>query len=165
MSIFPPKELYARTGNQRARFNTLVQLAAQTRADDRYLLEQAQDLLFVPDLLNYFLCGEKAAEFTIASVSQLYDRKEGRWDAEIMQAFGIRQGLFPHVIPSATKLGEAKRGCPRTERLRAVFHLYGRASRYGFGCCRGAEPGETLRLYQQRDVVADGYGDRRDDHQ
>jgi rhamnulokinase len=104
----PPMELYQRTGCQRARFNTLVQLVAQTRGSDHSLLENAESLLFLPDLFNFFLCGEKAAEFTIASVSQLYDRRNERWDPEIMRTFGIPEGIFPEVVPSATKLGPAR---------------------------------------------------------
>ena len=106
--IIPPKELFRRTGCQRARFNTLVQLAAQARARDHALLEDAKTLLFLPDLLNYYLCGEIAAEYTIASVSQLYNRTENRWDPEIMQPFGIPETIFPSVIPPAILLGQAK---------------------------------------------------------
>ena len=105
--IIPPMELFRRTGCQRARFNTLVQLASQTKANDRYLLNSAESLLFIPDLLNFFLCGEKVAEFTIASVSQVYNRLEKRWDPEIIHAFDIPEEIFPEVISSATKLGEA----------------------------------------------------------
>jgi sugar (pentulose or hexulose) kinase len=54
------------------------------------------------------LCGEKAAEYTIASVSQLYDRRNERWDSEIIRIFDIPEGIFPGVIPSASKLGEAR---------------------------------------------------------
>jgi len=103
----PPRELYERTGCQRARFNTLVQLVAQTRSSDHDRLKDAKSLLFVPDLLNYFLCNEKAAEYTIASVSQVYNRSQGRWDPEILDAFGIPAGIFPIVIPPASILGEA----------------------------------------------------------
>ena len=106
--LFPPNELYERTGCQRARFNTLVQLAAQTRGADYSLLENAKSLLFLPDLFNFFLCGEKAAEYTIASVSQVYNHIESRWDPKIIQAFAIPQGIFPEVIPSASKLGDAR---------------------------------------------------------
>ena len=105
--VIPARELYARTGNQRARFNTLVQLAAQTKAADHALLESAESLLFVPDLLDYYLCGEKAAEYTIASVSQLYNRLEGRWDTGIMRLFGLPERLFPRILPCATMLGDA----------------------------------------------------------
>jgi len=104
----PPRELYRRTGCQRARFNTLVQLAAQMDGSDRFLLEKAHSLLFVPDLLNYFLCGEKAAEYTIASVSQVYNRLENQWDDKTLQAFNIPKWIFPNVVPPAVHLGSAR---------------------------------------------------------
>jgi rhamnulokinase len=107
-TILPPEELFKRTGCQRARFNTLVQLAAQTKALDQYSLRHADRLLFVPDLFNYFLCGEKAAEFTIASVSQVYNRSSAGWDQEILRAFDIPEGIFPEVVASASRLGQAK---------------------------------------------------------
>jgi rhamnulokinase len=106
--LIAPKELFERTGCQRARFNTLVQLAAQTKASDHYLLENAKNLLFLPDLFNFFLCGEKAAEYTIASVSQVYNRNDRQWDPKIMHSFAIPEGIIPDVIPSASKLGNAK---------------------------------------------------------
>lgn len=105
--ILPAREVYERTGNQRARFNTLVQLVAQARSSERSLLENARHLLFVPDLLDYFLCGEKGAEYTIASVSQLYNRAENQWDGRILDSFGIPAGILPGVIPPALEIGEA----------------------------------------------------------
>jgi rhamnulokinase len=106
--LISPKELFERTGCQRAQFNTLVQLAAQTRASDHHLLENAKSLLFLPDLLNFFLCGEKAAEYTIASVSQVYNRSDKQWDPKIIHSFSIPEYIFPDVISSASKLGKAK---------------------------------------------------------
>jgi rhamnulokinase len=112
---FPPRELYRRTGCQRARFNTLMQLAAQMEGPDRFLLENADTMLFVPDLLNYFLCGEKAAEYTIASVSQVYNRLENKWDEEILRSIHVPEGIFPPVVPSAVPLGPARASvCART---------------------------------------------------
>ena len=105
----PPFELYARTGCQQARFNTLVQLAAQMESPDRAIVNSAHTLLFIPDLINYYLCGEKVAEFTIASVSQLFNRIENKWDDRIFHAFNIPSDIFPQVIPSSTYLGSAKR--------------------------------------------------------
>jgi rhamnulokinase len=106
--IIDPMSLYRATGCQRARFNTLVQLYAQKNSSDGFLLEQASCLLFVPDLLNYFLCGKKAAEFTIASVSQAFNRSANTWDADILSKLGIRSDLFPDVIAPAVILGDAK---------------------------------------------------------
>jgi len=104
-----PLELYHRTGCQRARFNTLVQLAAQTRSDDNNLLQKAEKLLFVPDLLNFYLCGEQSTEYTIASVSQLFDRRHNSWDSEIIQKFDLPQKIFPDVNPSGHRLAEVKK--------------------------------------------------------
>jgi sugar (pentulose or hexulose) kinase len=106
--IIDPMSLYRATGCQRARFNTLVQLYAQKTGSDGFLLDRASCLLFVPDLLNYFLCGRKAAEFTIASVSQAYNRNVNSWDIELLNKLGIRADLFPEVVAPAVTLGDAK---------------------------------------------------------
>jgi rhamnulokinase len=103
-----PTELYQRTGCQRARFNTLVQLVAQMSQPDCFLLENAASLLFIPDLLNYFLSGEKAAEYTISSVSQVYNRLNAGWDRQIIRRFGLPERIFPTVIPSAIVYGSSR---------------------------------------------------------
>lgn len=105
--IIDPLSLYRATGCQRARFNTLVQLYAQKSGSDGFLLEQASCLLFVPDLLNYFLCGRRTAEFTIASVSQAFNRNTNKWDTDILRKLGIRADLFPEVVDPAVTLGNA----------------------------------------------------------
>lgn len=105
--VIDPVSLYRTTGCQRARFNTLVQLYAQKNGSDGFQLEQASSLLFVPDLLNYFLCGKQAAEYTIASVSQAFDRNANVWDAALLRKLGIRADLFPDVIAPAVILGGA----------------------------------------------------------
>jgi sugar (pentulose or hexulose) kinase len=69
----------------------------------------AETLLFVPVLLKHFLCGEKSTEFTMASVSQLYNRKEERWDPEILRAFRLPERIFPSVVSPAKMIGEVKR--------------------------------------------------------
>ncbi len=111
--IIPPHTLYQRTGCQRARFNTLVQLAAQIRGADNFLLNNATTLLFVPELLGYFLSGEKYAEFTISSVSQAFNQKQGLWDEYILQALGIPVKIFPDVVPPATVVGQSRKNILR----------------------------------------------------
>lgn len=103
--VCPAMDLYQRTGNQRARFNTLVQLAAQRKQQDSQVLDQATLLLFVPDLINYSLSGVAAAEYTISSVSQLFNRLTNKWDDEIMRLFDIPRKLFPEVVATGTRLG------------------------------------------------------------
>ncbi|MEI6100247.1 MAG: rhamnulokinase family protein [Eubacteriales bacterium] len=107
--FIPPLELYRRTGCQRARFNTLVQLSAQIGGQDAFLLNNASRLLFVPELLDYFLSGEIVAEYTISSVSQAMNRESGDWDDTILKLLGIPQKIFPKIVPSATKIGKAQK--------------------------------------------------------
>jgi rhamnulokinase len=107
-SVMSARELYTRTGCQRARFNTLVQLAAQIEEDGGRLFDQAESLLFLPDYLNTLLCGQKAAEFTVSSVSQLFNRATNDWDADILRAFSIPRRLMQNIVHPATLLGE---GC------------------------------------------------------
>ena len=52
-----PEEIYNVTGIQAIDFNTLNQLAADRR-DDPDMLARADKMLFIPDLLNYFLTGK-----------------------------------------------------------------------------------------------------------
>lgn len=59
-------ELYGITGTQTMNFNTVFQLLAEKR-DNPEIFDIARDMLFVPDLLNYFLTGVKENEYTIAS--------------------------------------------------------------------------------------------------
>lgn len=104
-SVVPKKELYLRTGLQFLRFNTLFQLAA-IRRQYPALLAQAKDLLFMPDLLNYLLTGKKAAEFSIASTSQMVNLNTGDWDRELLQTLGLPSDILQPIVPSGTMLGE-----------------------------------------------------------
>ncbi len=103
-----PFDLYRITGCQQARFNTLPQLAAQVRDRECNLIDSTDKLLFVPDLINYLLCGEKSTEFTIASVSQLYNRLENKWDDGIINSISIPKGIFPEVRGEFVSLGPVK---------------------------------------------------------
>ena len=62
----PREQIYAQTGIQFMELNTLYQLYAMVQ-DQSPALEIAQTLLFMPDLLNFWLTGRKVNEFTIAT--------------------------------------------------------------------------------------------------
>src|SRR5579863_9392726 len=65
----PRAEVFAQTGIQFMPLNSLYQLYALKLAGSP-ALERAQTLLFMPDLLNYWLTGVARSELTIASTSQ-----------------------------------------------------------------------------------------------
>ena len=95
---------YEITGNQFMEINTAFQLLA-LKEKNPALLEQADRLLLMPDLFNYYLSGVAASEYTIASTTQLMDAARREWSGEVMQALGISQRIFPESVKPGTVLG------------------------------------------------------------
>lgn len=103
-SEVPARELYERTGIQLMPINTLVQLYAAVRANER-ALEIAETLLLIPDLLHYWLGGVAACEFTNATTTQCLDPRAQAWAVDLLERLGIPSGLFAEVVRPATVLG------------------------------------------------------------
>ncbi|MFI7539956.1 rhamnulokinase family protein [Actinoplanes sp. NPDC049599] len=95
-------KLYALTGLQKLPFNTIYQLVAAAGTPQ---LEAARQLLLIPDLLAYWLTGEKGAEITNASTTQLLDLGSGGWAGELMTTLGIRPTLFPPLRAPGSVIG------------------------------------------------------------
>lgn len=102
-SIVPKEEIFRTCGTAFQKFNSLYQLLAMKNAGDP-VLDIADTFLFVPDLFNYFLTGEKFCEYTITSTSQMYDPVKGDWARDLLAKLGIRSDFLPEVIPAGTKL-------------------------------------------------------------
>ncbi|AQA04315.1 rhamnulokinase [Mycobacterium sp. MS1601] len=96
-----PDELYRRNGIQFLPFNTVYQLAAE-KADG--LLDLADSVLLVPDLVNYWLTGVRAAERTNVSTTALLGR-DGAWDTELMRQLGLPTSLFPDLVEAGSVRG------------------------------------------------------------
>lgn len=102
--FLPRKRLYDITGIQFCDFNTVWQLCAELR-DNPELVAAADKMLFIPDLLNYFLTGKMQEEYTIASTSALLDAKTRRWSKEVIDAFGIPERLFSEIVEPGSVVG------------------------------------------------------------
>jgi rhamnulokinase len=102
--LLPREKVYDLTGIQFMQFNSLFQLFAMKR-NGSSLLESAQDLLFLPDLLNYLFTGVKKAEFTIASTSQMLNPKTMNWAKELFDAFGAPVSLMQELVLPGTVVG------------------------------------------------------------
>jgi len=100
----PRERVYELTGIQFLPFNSLFQLQAMVR-DGAPALPRARDLLFMPDLISYFLSGEKRTEFTFATTSQLYNPVTGEWEEELFSALGLSRDLMQEIVPPGTVLG------------------------------------------------------------
>jgi sugar (pentulose or hexulose) kinase len=98
----PEAELYATTGLQTLPFNTLYQLVAAAGAPQ---LAAAGTLLLIPDLLTYWLTGQRGAEVTIASTTQLLDVRARDWAKPLMERAGIPAAIFPPLRQPGTVIG------------------------------------------------------------
>jgi sugar (pentulose or hexulose) kinase len=112
-----PRRLYEITGNQNARFNTLMQLGAIRGAGQGWLLDHADKCLFVPDLLACFLTGERTAEYTIASVSQLFSFDRQDFSEELLELLCLRRDLFGPVSMPGTGIGTITEKLARGQEL------------------------------------------------
>lgn len=94
-----PEKVFAITGSQTMAINTLFQLVSLAVGNPE-LLAQADRLLFIPDLLGYWMTGTMRTEYTIASTSQMLDARLRQFSPEILAAAGLRESLFaPMILP------------------------------------------------------------------
>ena len=100
--VVPQRTLFSRTGINAMSYNTAYQLFRRKQEEDG-ALNAAKTLLFMPDLLGYFLTGEIATEFTIATTSMLYDGKGGDWSRETIKELGL-----PDIFTAVQKSGERR---------------------------------------------------------
>ena len=98
------KDLYARTGIQKAIYNTVYQLMAVKKKHPEYL-EQAETLLHVPDYFHFLLTGEKTCEYTEATTGQLVCPTTKDWDYELIDMLGYPRKIFQKLIMPSTSIG------------------------------------------------------------
>lgn len=103
-SKLPKAQQYGITGIQFMELNTLYQLIALQEQRPQ-LLENADRLLFMPDLFSYFLTGEKVTEYSIATTSQLVDLQTQTWSDTLLEAFRLPKRILGDIIPSGTPIG------------------------------------------------------------
>src|ERR1022692_3317307 len=115
----PRAEVFAQTGIQFMQINSLYQFYALKLAGSP-ALKAARTLLFMPDLLNYWLTGVARAELTIASTSQFYDPRKKTWARDLLERLGLPTGILPEIVAPGTLLGPLLDSVARAAGLGAV---------------------------------------------
>lgn len=97
-------EIYRATGIQTMNFNTVFQLVADMRENPHIfptdtmasetIYGSGNKILFIPDLLNYFLTGEMATEYTIASTGAVLDPYTKKYSDAVLNGLGIPKDIF-----------------------------------------------------------------------
>ena len=100
----PAGTIFAETGIQFMPINTLYQLLAH-QGQEPEQLAGADRLLLIADYFHSLLSGVAVAERSLASTTQLYNPRTGRWSEKLLSEFALPTALFPEVVDSGTVLG------------------------------------------------------------
>lgn len=103
-SVVSRREIFRHTGIQFMPINTLYQIRSLILSDSP-ALQHAAVFLTIPDLINYWLTGQKISEFTSATTTQLFNTAEHRWATELQEKLDIPTAIFPAVCEPGTPLG------------------------------------------------------------
>ncbi|NDJ52238.1 MAG: rhamnulokinase [Chloroflexi bacterium] len=100
----PRAEVFAYTGIEVMQINTLYQLMSLV-VEESPLLQVADTLLLSPDLINYWLTGEKISEYSIASTTQMINPHTRSWATPMLETLGIPSTILPEIVPPGTRIG------------------------------------------------------------
>ena len=117
--LVPREEIYQATGLQFMELNTLYQLLAMKLAGDPHL-QQAEQLLFMPDLLHRGLCGMTTTEYTIASTSQMLDPVLRKWAIDLVKLLGLPPRMLGDISQPGRCLGPLLRSVAGVTGLNGV---------------------------------------------
>ena len=107
IGIVTAERIYEQTGIQFMALNTLYQLyAASLRTPN--LLYNAEFLVTMPDLLNFWLTGVVACEYSIASTTQFLDWRTRAWACDLLNKLDIPTHLLAPIIAPGTEIGRLR---------------------------------------------------------
>jgi rhamnulokinase len=106
--IISPADTYKITGIQVMAINSFYSLHAMKLASPE-LVAACRRVLFIPDLLHYWLCGVSANELTIASTSQMLEARTANWSGRLLEIAGVAEGSLRPVRPPGKILGTLRK--------------------------------------------------------
>lgn len=105
LDIIPMEELYDKVGAEMSEQSTLFMLYSLAQHGNHPQFQLTKKILMMPDLFNYFLSGEMATEYTIASTSRLIGAQSRNWLFDIIDKLNIPKDIFTDIISPGTVLG------------------------------------------------------------
>ena len=109
---FHDDSLYARIGGSFSGTCTASILKGMREIGHKPL-DQAERLLFMPDLMAYLFTGGTVNEATIATTSRLMDIGKREWDYELIEDLGIPGKIFGPLSEAGSTVGRLKREISR----------------------------------------------------
>jgi rhamnulokinase len=106
-----PEKVFALTGAQPLRINTVYQLLA----DPAKGIDAHAPWVCLPEYVLYWLGGRRVAEYTNATHTGLVDLMTRDWSAELLHRLDIPEGALPPIVPAGTVVGRVQGGLARLE--------------------------------------------------
>lgn len=100
-------ELYAKTGIQKQKFNTIYQLA-YLKNNFPEQLANAEHMLMLPDYFNFLLTENIMQEYTNATTTGLVNAEKCDWDFDIIKSLGFPEKIFSEIRMPCTAVGRLK---------------------------------------------------------
>lgn len=94
--MLSPREIFEKTGLVDIRWCTLYQLKKLMR-DPEIPTQEVETMLLMPDLLMFYLTGERVTEYTNASTTMLMDIAQKCWDENIIDRFELPWKIFTPI--------------------------------------------------------------------
>lgn len=98
------EEMYSLSGIQFMPFNSVFQLLSLVETKSP-VLRDCETLLFMPDIFNFLLTGQKYSEYTITSTSQLLNAEKKEWEPEVFRRLGLPLTIMAPIIQPGTVVG------------------------------------------------------------
>ena len=105
--LLDKRAIYDNTGIQFMQLNTLFQVLSM-RLAEYPALARTSKIIFMADLVAYYLTGKAYAEYSLASTSQMMDMQTGQWSAKLFEALLLPMDIMPDVVQPGTEVGVLK---------------------------------------------------------
>ena len=97
-------KIYSKTGIQFLPFNTIFQLYV-----DSLNKKEFDSFLMIPDVINFYLTGNKYLEVTNLSTTSLYNPKTKEIDLDLLKLIKVDPNKFPPIIQPFSKVGKLRK--------------------------------------------------------
>jgi rhamnulokinase len=105
--VLSEKELFLLSGGPQDKIMGIYQLFS-LQYENAAEYENAAKLLMIPDILNYFLTGEVANEFTNSTMTLMSNLNTRKWEKRIIQRMGFPEEIFSVPSEPGTRLGRIR---------------------------------------------------------
>ena len=106
--VISKKEFYKSAGIQFLKFNSIFQLYSLVKNRSE-ILDKTKSFLMIPDLLNFFLTGNKFNEYTNATSTSMLDANRKDFAEELIEKLGIPSKIMQKIVSPASQIGSVEK--------------------------------------------------------